>query len=171
VRSLHIMGRADKAVPLSQSLLLAERFPKPIIIEHMKGHLVPTKACILDYYTQFIVSSCSSAVDDFRVFDDPDFVFRCERDIANCSAVSDTRQMLCTSDACAISQREEIEALEAIFPENIHDISSPPMVAGDPTASFRISIPLQNRLDNEQSVQFQRLCTELSIKFIGMINF
>lgn len=39
--SLHIMGRSDSIVPIEDSLVLAEQFRSPIVLEHSGGHVVP----------------------------------------------------------------------------------------------------------------------------------
>jgi hypothetical protein len=41
IPSLHVMGRADGIIPMRDSLLLAERFADPVIIEHAGGHVIP----------------------------------------------------------------------------------------------------------------------------------
>ena len=41
VPSVHVTGRADGIVPRRDSLLLADRFADPLIIEHAGGHVVP----------------------------------------------------------------------------------------------------------------------------------
>jgi hypothetical protein len=39
--SLHVMGRAHGVLPMRDSLLLAERFEHPVIIERRGGHVIP----------------------------------------------------------------------------------------------------------------------------------
>jgi predicted esterase len=39
--SVHVTGRADMIVPMRDSLLLADRFADPVIIEHSGGHVIP----------------------------------------------------------------------------------------------------------------------------------
>jgi predicted esterase len=41
VPSVHVAGRADGIVPRRDSLLLADRFADPLIIEHAGGHVIP----------------------------------------------------------------------------------------------------------------------------------
>jgi pimeloyl-ACP methyl ester carboxylesterase len=41
VPSVHVTGRADVIVPRRDSLLLAERFADPVVIEHPGGHVIP----------------------------------------------------------------------------------------------------------------------------------
>lgn len=42
--SLHLIGRADRIVPSSASLSLAERFAAPTIVLHDGGHVIPSTA-------------------------------------------------------------------------------------------------------------------------------
>jgi pimeloyl-ACP methyl ester carboxylesterase len=44
--SLHVMGRADGIVPMRDSLLLADRFVDPVVIEHGGGHVIPDDPAI-----------------------------------------------------------------------------------------------------------------------------
>jgi predicted esterase len=41
VPSVHVMGRADTIVPRRDSLLLADRFADPLVLEHPGGHVIP----------------------------------------------------------------------------------------------------------------------------------
>jgi Serine hydrolase (FSH1) len=55
--SVHVTGRADKIVPLRDSLLLAGRFADPLVIEHPGGHVIPgysaVAAPIADFLARF----------------------------------------------------------------------------------------------------------------------
>jgi hypothetical protein len=42
VPSVHVTGRADAIVPRRDSILLADRFADPLIIEHPGGHVIPS---------------------------------------------------------------------------------------------------------------------------------
>jgi fermentation-respiration switch protein FrsA (DUF1100 family) len=41
VPSVHVTGRADTIVPRRDSLLLADRFADPLVLEHSGGHVIP----------------------------------------------------------------------------------------------------------------------------------
>jgi pimeloyl-ACP methyl ester carboxylesterase len=56
VPSLHVMGRADGIVPMPDSLVLAERFAGPVIIEHAGGHVIPDDPAITVRIADFVVS-------------------------------------------------------------------------------------------------------------------
>jgi pimeloyl-ACP methyl ester carboxylesterase len=56
VPSLHVMGRADGIVPMRDSLLLAERFADPVIIEHAGGHVIPDDPAITARIADFVAT-------------------------------------------------------------------------------------------------------------------
>jgi hypothetical protein len=54
VPSLHVMGRSDGIVSMRDSLLLAERFSNPIVIEHRGGHVIPGDPAITTLVAEFV---------------------------------------------------------------------------------------------------------------------
>lgn len=56
VPSLHVTGRSDGIVPMRDSLLLAERFADPVIIEHPGGHVIPGDPAITARIADFLAS-------------------------------------------------------------------------------------------------------------------
>jgi Serine hydrolase (FSH1) len=48
--------RADGIVPMRESLLLAERFADPVIIEHGGGHVIPDDPTITTRIADFVAS-------------------------------------------------------------------------------------------------------------------
>jgi hypothetical protein len=46
VPSVHVTGRADVIVPRRDSLLLADRFADPLVIEHPGGHVIPGDSAV-----------------------------------------------------------------------------------------------------------------------------
>jgi fermentation-respiration switch protein FrsA (DUF1100 family) len=46
VPSVHVAGRADAIVPRRDSLLLADRFADPLILEHPGGHVIPGEPAV-----------------------------------------------------------------------------------------------------------------------------
>jgi predicted esterase len=46
VPSVHVTGRADVIVPRRDSLLLADRFAGPLVIEHPGGHVIPAGTAV-----------------------------------------------------------------------------------------------------------------------------
>jgi pimeloyl-ACP methyl ester carboxylesterase len=54
VPSLHVMGRTDGVIPMRDSLLLAERFAHPVIIEHRGGHVIPDDPAVTSRIADFV---------------------------------------------------------------------------------------------------------------------
>jgi fermentation-respiration switch protein FrsA (DUF1100 family) len=54
IPSLHVMGRRDCIVPMSDSLALADRFADPVIIEHGGGHVIPDDPAIATRIVEFM---------------------------------------------------------------------------------------------------------------------
>jgi pimeloyl-ACP methyl ester carboxylesterase len=54
VPSLHVTGRADGIVPMRDSLMLAERFAHPVIIEHGGGHVIPADPAVVTRIVDFV---------------------------------------------------------------------------------------------------------------------
>jgi pimeloyl-ACP methyl ester carboxylesterase len=46
VQSVHVAGRRDSIVPISDSLLLGERFADPVIVVHDGGHVIPVDTAV-----------------------------------------------------------------------------------------------------------------------------
>src|SRR6202042_88560 len=57
IPSVHVAGRAAVIVPRRDSLLLADRFADPLVIEHSGGHVIPGSAAvtapIVDFLARF----------------------------------------------------------------------------------------------------------------------
>jgi fermentation-respiration switch protein FrsA (DUF1100 family) len=56
VPSVHVTGRADTIVPIRDSLLLADRFADPVVIEHPGGHVIPGDPAITRRIADFVTS-------------------------------------------------------------------------------------------------------------------
>jgi pimeloyl-ACP methyl ester carboxylesterase len=54
VPSLHVFGRSDAIVPMHDSVLLAERFARPAIVEHNGGHVIPDDPAITTRIADFV---------------------------------------------------------------------------------------------------------------------
>jgi hypothetical protein len=54
VPSVHVAGRADGIVPRRDSLLLADRFADPLIIEHAGGHVIPGDSAVTTPIADFL---------------------------------------------------------------------------------------------------------------------
>ena len=56
VRSLHVVGQADEVVDPSRSLQVADLFQDPTIVEHDKGHMVPSDKRVRDALKSFMLA-------------------------------------------------------------------------------------------------------------------
>jgi fermentation-respiration switch protein FrsA (DUF1100 family) len=54
VPSVHVTGRADTIVPRPDSLLLADRFADPLVIEHPGGHVIPGEPAVTTPIAAFL---------------------------------------------------------------------------------------------------------------------
>jgi hypothetical protein len=58
VPSVHVTGRSDSVVPMRDSLLLADRFADPLIIEHDGGHVIPATPAVTAPIADFLAGFC-----------------------------------------------------------------------------------------------------------------
>jgi predicted esterase len=56
IPSLHVTGTADTIVPMRDSLLLADRFDKPVIVRHSGGHVIPNDESVLSTISRFVTT-------------------------------------------------------------------------------------------------------------------
>jgi hypothetical protein len=61
IPSVHVTGRADAIVPRRDSLLLADRFADPLIIEHPGGHVIPADPTATAPITSFLAGFAFSS--------------------------------------------------------------------------------------------------------------
>jgi pimeloyl-ACP methyl ester carboxylesterase len=54
VPSVHVTGRSDAIVPIRDSLLLAGRFARPLVIEHDGGHVIPGDTAVTEPIAEFL---------------------------------------------------------------------------------------------------------------------
>jgi predicted esterase len=54
VRSLHVVGKTDDIVEATRSLKLADLFQNPIVVQHEKGHMVPSDKHVRDALKDFL---------------------------------------------------------------------------------------------------------------------
>ena len=52
--SAHVIGRSDGIVPRPDSLLLADRFAGPLVIQHPGGHIVPGEPAVTTPIVEFL---------------------------------------------------------------------------------------------------------------------
>ena len=61
IPSVHVTGRADAIVPRRDSLLLADRFADPLIIEHPGGHVIPADLIVTAPIASFLAGFAFSS--------------------------------------------------------------------------------------------------------------
>ena len=54
VPSVHVIDRGDLIVPRRDSLLLADRFADPLVIEHPGGHIIPGDSAVAGPIVEFL---------------------------------------------------------------------------------------------------------------------
>jgi pimeloyl-ACP methyl ester carboxylesterase len=64
--SVHVMGRIDGIVPMGDSLLLAERFVDPLVIQHGGGHVIPDDPAITARIAGFLTAHSAAARPESR---------------------------------------------------------------------------------------------------------
>jgi hypothetical protein len=168
IRSLHIGGTKDKAVPIESSIKLSNRFFQSEFLTHDQAHCVPTKAIFLDKYVDFVSSihAEAEAKADHTISKDHNEIVNCSNDL-NSTLPSSTKSIepescICCSDDHAIAQKDEIDALLAIFPDELQVIAPPPEKGGDLCAIFILKCPKSFASLNSS---IDRLIDQLSLKF------
>lgn len=102
VPSLHILSQRDTAVPAEQSLALKSLFAKPLTLEHDLGHCVPQRSAHVAAILDFITKHSAPVAAGPEAFE--------TRSGAPATG---------GGEPLPESQAEELEALEAIFAEEL----------------------------------------------------
>jgi pimeloyl-ACP methyl ester carboxylesterase len=61
VASVHIAGRGDSIVPMSDSLLLADRFADPVVVVHEGGHVIPADTAVTTAISDLLSAAAPGA--------------------------------------------------------------------------------------------------------------
>ncbi|CAJ1945281.1 unnamed protein product [Cylindrotheca closterium] len=109
--SFHVWGRGDKLVTPAQSEKLSEHFLEPQTMIHDGNHYVPSKAPQIQHYVDFIQHAFNIAKNG-QGGGEPN---------SGSEPVAETSQL--PDEETTAMQEEEIEALQAIFPDEV-DIKS-----------------------------------------------
>jgi hypothetical protein len=140
IKSLHLIGLADNAVPPHVSHTLASRFVNPAVIEHEQGHCIPTRAAQLDGYVEFIRGFCEPA-DDLSPLTESEDTPQPTEAPTNPSKSSSPQQHLTETDAICQLQNEEVEVLGSIYsPEEFIILGDLPQKASDPTVRCKVML-------------------------------
>ena len=124
VPTLHVYGLADQLITTADSRALLQYYRNPRIHEHEGGHHVPMRAASIQEYESFIQSVTVDARTDEKVDYRTDNTKSTNGDkeakrnsqdanVSEPEPDEETRQL----------QQDEVEALTAIFPDEIHLIS------------------------------------------------
>ena len=117
IQSLHVWGEKDNLITADQSRSVMQHYRNPPTTHvHEGGHHVPMRAANIEAYLRFIESARVESKDAMSNGDLPSVA-----DIPN--AVSDGKVQL-PDEETAQAQQEEVEALQAIFPEEFKQISA-----------------------------------------------
>jgi len=151
IPSLHIMGKTDQVVPVESSQQLASRFVNPGIFVHEQGHLIPSKAdarnLIVDFLTDQHDRIMSAKVLEIGSNETPPPapapVAPLEAASKKSKADEPPAQIMCASAESAAEQRDEIEAMESIYPDTMEIKQAAPADAGEPCGilKFLLSCP------------------------------
>ena len=121
IPSLHVYGMADNLIAPDSSRAVLAYYNNPQIHEHERGHHVPMRAASVRAYEEFIQSSLqrlststtrmATTNANYTVEDHP-------------SSVSPPAPTPVPDDETIQLQRDEVEALTAIFPDEFHMLSA-----------------------------------------------
>lgn len=142
IASLHMAGKTDNIVSMETSRNLALKFSSQLI-EHEQGHCIPSRAADVAVISEFLM--LQSRRSNLVVL--PASQIRSSHTTVNVAvkaAIMDTVE-LCATDDYASQQCEEIEALTAIYPEDVAIDRAVPIAAGQPTGTITVNltVPLE----------------------------
>eukprot|EP00980_Cylindrotheca_fusiformis_P006082 scaffold1309_cov62-Cylindrotheca_fusiformis.AAC.1 len=112
--SLHVWGRGDKLVTPDQSQALTEYYMEPSTLIHDGNHYVPTKAPQIQEYISFIRKALVLEAEQSNQDNMPQPIENSSTQIG-----SQQQQQQLPDEETTAMQEEEIQALEAIFFEEI----------------------------------------------------
>ena len=178
VMSLHVMGQSDRAVSMDSSRSLSRHYDSPTILEHPKGHMVPSKATALDFMINFMMKSVDKSVhlDSSAIISDSEYVLylpsKEDACIEELNGLTNSAY-ICSSSEVATAQADELEALLAIFPNEITSISpkypdSYPLTKGSECISFLSKVPCAAE---DLSSDISHIISELHIGFKATPNY
>ena len=132
LRSLHLIGTADTAVPPARSEALAACFASPNVLKHRKGHQVPTHSSAAATILAFVRARADeqAAQESAPLFSAPSL---------SPSAVgkdADANGGTPADPACEEAQAEELEVLESMHPGDALQLLS----GVDEPTCFRVAI-------------------------------
>ena len=114
--SLHVWGQTDKLIASEKSQAVMQHYRNPQSHEHVGGHHVPMRAADVKVYLDFIeetIASNSSATTNELVAKPSELFLQ----------IPNSQLPVYPDDECQQAQQDEVEALTAIFPDEVTLIS------------------------------------------------
>jgi len=131
IPSLHVMGSKDEMIPPSRSREVLAYFTNPVVHEHSGGHCLPMKAADVSKMISFITEN---SVDDNNAGSDNDKAISME--------LPRSQKVPLPDEAHEQDQIDEVEALKAIYPDQIHMRSNVQCNPDDEEGSNRYAHPI-----------------------------
>ena len=129
IPSLHVWGERDQLITPEQSSTVAELYYlHPSIHIHDGGHHMPMRAADVQAYINFIRTHCDNRSSSTV----PSVDAAVEESVDTPNVVPD--------EECAMQQRDEVEALQAIYPDEFHLISVCATDESDGTVQYQYPI-------------------------------
>lgn len=128
--SMHVWGLGDLLISPSQSESVSLVYNNPTTYVHPGKHFVPTKGPDMQAYLDFIRSSMTSEVQEDEEIIPPTQTALVEQSALPSQTVPD--------EESAAMQQDEVQALEAIFPEEIQIVSPTQEMDGEVKFDFPI---------------------------------
>lgn len=150
LHSMHLIGSIDKVVNMKSSKELAEKFHNPRIVEHEMGHCLPMKSYYMNIYLDFM-KEISSQLKANRNNSINDIETNRNNSINDSETTVNTiilsppppplhnNNMIyyCASDDVAIAQKDELEVLQSMYPNDLTIVNPSP----NPTTILLNTIP------------------------------
>jgi hypothetical protein len=161
LKSLHLIGLADRTVEPHSSHSLAAKFTAPQVVEHELGHCIPSKAahidCMLDFLQRLRQEPRAGTA---MAITPATCALSAEQQSFKKAPVQRPQQKkhYCASDEVAALQSEEVEVLLAMYPDEIRFVApdwdgsasagstsaayTAPSKGSDPCVSLHMSLSL-----------------------------
>ena len=153
IQSLHLAGRIDAVVPWKSSEALSQRFTQTCFVVHEQGHCIPSKSEFIAKVVDFVEHNCTTiagVAPSVPVTAAPTASTPAAPPTTTASTTTTTGRIVpptppptilmnCSSISNAEQQRDEIEAILAIYPDaDVKLLRPPPNGISEPSASFSI---------------------------------
>ncbi|CAB9511163.1 Uncharacterized GTP-binding protein C428.15 [Seminavis robusta] len=151
IPSLHVWGETDPLIPPSESQAVMESYQNPQIHAHEKGHHVPMKAPNVQAFLDFIrrsISSDSSELNSINRNNNKEAIIQSSPEPQ--SPPTHQPKHVDPDGETAQAQQDEVEALTAIYPEEITILSKTTMNDDTGETAYKHPIRYQMALRPEE---------------------